>query len=73
MKQIVLTEKRFFEWHEDDKSVTLRNKSGSYGGGVRSVCDYTDIVGSICARDCKGYRNDDVYAGKVIVEYAAED
>lgn len=31
--QITLTEKRFFEWHEDDKSVTLRNMSGSYGGG----------------------------------------
>ena len=30
-----LTEKRFFEWHEDDVSVTLRNKSGSYGGGLR--------------------------------------
>ncbi len=30
-----LTEKRFFEWHEDDKSVTLRNKGGSYGGGAR--------------------------------------
>lgn len=30
-----LTEKRFFEWHEDDKSVTLRNKSGSYGGGAK--------------------------------------
>ena len=28
-----LTEKRFFEWHEDDVSVTLRNKGGSYGGG----------------------------------------
>lgn len=28
-----LTEKRFFEWHEDDKSVTLRNRGGSYGGG----------------------------------------
>lgn len=28
-----LTEKRFFEWHEDDKCVTLRNKGGSYGGG----------------------------------------
>ena len=27
------TEKRFFEWHEDNVSVTLRNKSGSYGGG----------------------------------------
>lgn len=33
-------EKRFFEWHEDDVSVTLRNKSGSYGGGseVLVVC-----------------------------------
>lgn len=28
-----LTEKRFFKWVEDDKSVTLRSKSGSYGGG----------------------------------------
>ena len=27
-----LTEKRFFEWHEDDVAVTMRNKSGSYGG-----------------------------------------
>lgn len=35
MKQKTLTEKRFFEWHEDDKSVTLRNKSGSYGGGQK--------------------------------------
>ena len=30
-----LTEKRFFEWHEDDVSVTLRNRSGSYGGAAR--------------------------------------
>lgn len=30
---IVVTEKRYFEWHEDSISVTLRNKSGSYGGG----------------------------------------
>ena len=28
-----LTEKRFFEWHEDEVAVTLRNKGGSYGGG----------------------------------------
>lgn len=27
------TEKRFFKWYEDEVSVTLRNKSGSYGGG----------------------------------------
>lgn len=33
MKQTTLTEKRFFEWHEDNVSVTLRNKGGSYGGG----------------------------------------
>lgn len=40
MKQVTLTEKRFFEWHEDDISVTLRNKSGSYGGGseVLVIC-----------------------------------
>lgn len=31
-----LTEKRFFEWHEDDVSVTLRNRSGSYGGAAKS-------------------------------------
>lgn len=28
-----LTEKRFFYWVEDDISVTLRSRSGSYGGG----------------------------------------
>lgn len=35
-----LTEKRYFEWHEDDVSVTLRNRSGSYGGGseVLVIC-----------------------------------
>ena len=32
-KQITLTEKRFFHWVEDDIAVTLRNHSGSYGGG----------------------------------------
>lgn len=35
-----MTEKRFFEWHEDDKSVTLRNRGGSYGNGseVLVIC-----------------------------------
>lgn len=36
MKTIAYAEKRFFEWHEDDLSVTLRNKSGSYGGAAKS-------------------------------------
>ena len=35
MNQTTLTEKRFFEWHEDDISVTIRNKGGSYGGGQK--------------------------------------
>lgn len=40
MEQKTLTEKRFFEWHEDDVSVTLRSCSGSYGGGseVLVIC-----------------------------------
>lgn len=35
-----LTEKRFFEWHEDNVSVTIRNRGGSYGGGseVLVIC-----------------------------------
>jgi len=27
------SEVRFFKWQENDKSVSLRAKSGSYGGG----------------------------------------
>ena len=30
---LTYTEKRYFEYHKDETSVTLRNKSGSYGGG----------------------------------------
>lgn len=39
-EKVTLTEKRFFEWHEDDVSVTLRNRGGSYGGGseVLVIC-----------------------------------
>jgi len=60
-----LTEKRFFEWFEDDKSVTLRNKGGSYGG-QRSAGYPT--VGALCARDYKGVGNEYIEEGKVIVE-----
>lgn len=69
MKQITMTEKRFFEWHEDDVSVTLRNSGGSYGG-ERSACHliYTETVGSICARDYKGVGNQYVYEGKLIID-----
>lgn len=65
-----LTEKRFFEWHEDDVSVTLRNKSGSYGVGQRSVRHllYTDTVGALCATDYKWVQQEQVMQGKLIVE-----
>lgn len=40
--KITMTEKRFFEWHEDEISVTLRNRGGSYGGGSEVlVISYT--------------------------------
>lgn len=63
-------EKRFFEWHEDDVAVTLRNKSGSYGGGQRSTryLLYTDTIGSLTARDYKGVGNEYVQEGKLIIE-----
>ena len=45
-----LTEKRFFEWYEDDVAVTLRNHSGSYGGGseVLVIC----FDGQFAPNDC---------------------
>lgn len=30
---VCYAEKRFFDWEEDDRSVTIRNNGGSYGGG----------------------------------------
>ncbi len=69
MKKICLTEKRFFEWHEDDVSVTLRNKGGSYGGGQRSTHHllYQDTIGALCATDYKWVQQEQVYQGKLIV------
>lgn len=34
-EKVTLTEKRFFKWYVDDISVSLRAKSGSYGGAAR--------------------------------------
>ena len=69
-KQITLTEKRFFEWHEDDKSVTLRNKGGSYGGGERSAYCllYQKTIGALCATDYKWVQQEQVMQGKLIIE-----
>lgn len=63
------TEKRFFEWHEDDVSVTLRAKFGSYGGGFGSVHYrlYQDTVGPLCWDDWKGPNGQYVEANKLII------
>ena len=61
---ITMTEKRFFEWHEDDVSVTLRNRGGSYGGGSEVLvicsipkpsehCVQQTISGCSNSRSCK--------------------
>ena len=65
-----LTEKRFFEWHEDDISVTLRNKSGSYEGGFRGshYLLYQSTVGALCADDHKGSNRQYVEQEKLIIE-----
>lgn len=70
MQPITLTEKRFFEWHEDDKSVTIRNCGGSYGGerSVRHLL-YQDTIGALCATDYKWVQQEQVVQGKLIIEY----
>lgn len=61
MKQKTFTEKRFFEYYEDDVSVTLRNKSGSYGGvGSVGYLLYQDTVGALCATDYKWVQQEQV-------------
>lgn len=74
MMMKTLTEKRFFEWHEDDVSVTLRNKSGSYGG-ERSVSHllYQSTVGALCATDYKWVQQEQVMQGKLIIEVIGND
>ena len=58
-KQKTLTEKRFFEWEEDDVSVTLRNNSGSYGGGSEVFVIYsTKTPSEHCAKTITRDRTD---------------
>ena len=69
MKPITLTEKRFFEWHEDDVSVTLRHKGGELRerlGSPRHLL-YSDTVGALCQDDYKGANRQYVEQGKLII------
>ena len=73
MKQKIFAEKRFFEWHEDNLSVSLRAKSGSYGGvrGAHHLI-YSPTVGALCATDYKWVQQEQVMQGKLIIEIHEE-
>ena len=67
-EQKTYTEKRFFEWHEDDVSVNLRAMSGSYGGvGSPRYILYQDTIGALCQDDYKGPNRQYVDQDKLIV------
>lgn len=70
MEKKTYAEKRFFEWHEDDKSVTLRNKGGSYGGGSEVlVVSYQDKVGTLSPGAHAGsYNGQDAYNDMLVTE-----
>jgi len=67
---ITYAEKRFFEWHKDEVAVSLRYKSGSYGGGVRGSHHllYQKTIGALCATDYKWVQQEQVMQGKLIIE-----
>lgn len=62
-------EKRFFKWVEDDIAVSLRAKSGSYGGGQRGTyLLYSHTVGALCADDYKGPNRQYVEQDKLVIQ-----
>lgn len=69
---VCYSEKRFFEWHEDDKSVNIRASSGSYGG-QRSACLYQKTIGALCQTDYKWVQQQQVEQGKLIIEKKGQD
>lgn len=51
-------EKRFFEWSEDELAVSLRAKSGSYGGGSEVLVVDTKTFNQVSQSAV--YREDDI-------------
>lgn len=74
MKQRTVTEKRFGEYHEDDKSITLRSRSATCGGfrGTRYLL-YQETIGALCATDYKWVQQEQVMQGKLIVYESDRD
>lgn len=61
MKQRTVTETRFGEYQEDDRSVTLRSKSATCGGGseVLVIEVFSDCCGLIQSHDNRREDNGD--------------
>ena len=66
---ITVTEKRFGEYHKDDKAVSLRNRSGTCGGGQRGngYIYYSPTVGALQARDWRGIGNQYVFSDQKLI------
>lgn len=54
---VTYAEKRFCEWHEDDKSVTIRASSGSYGGGSEVLVCTRERSGHCAEQTTSGFSN----------------
>ena len=54
---VTYSEKRFFEWHEDDKSVNIRASSGSYGGGSEVLVCTRERLEHCAERTTSGFSN----------------
>lgn len=69
MEQKTVTEKRFFEWHEDDVSVTLRHRGGELRQRQRDAryLLYQDTIGALCRDDYKGPNRQYVEQEKLII------
>lgn len=64
------TEKRFFEWHEDDVSVTIRNCGASYGGGSEVlIVSYQETTGCLSQGAHPGsYNGQDAYNDMLVTD-----
>ena len=62
---VCVSQDAYDKYTENDKSATLKQSGGIYGGGVGSI---SDTVGALCAVDYKGAGNQYVNDGKCIIQ-----
>ena len=60
---VTYSEKRFCEWYEDKKGVTLRASSGSYGGGSEVLVCTREQSERCAKRTTNGFSNNKLNKG----------